>query len=122
MSNNILLTPNNILIHKLYLFNSDKQAKRVRHDFSVTENAWNARRQIIRSKHRAEAARTDLAQSWKQRLISKGGGAAAPAVGAAVAVADEAQTLTQGPSRFQKVVCVVFAAKPLRRASTIHEL
>jgi hypothetical protein len=36
------------LIHKFYLFNSDRQAKRVRQDFSVTEDAWNARRQIMR--------------------------------------------------------------------------
>ncbi len=64
------------------------QAKRVRQDFSVTEDAWNARCQIIRSEHRAEAAKTELAQAWKQLLISKGGGAAAaPAVGAAVEVA-----------------------------------
>ena len=57
---------------------------------SLTEDAWNARHQIIRGEHRAEAARTELAQAWKQRLISKGGGAAAsaPAAGAAVAVAD----------------------------------
>ncbi len=66
------------------------KAKRVRRDASLTEDAWNARRQIIRGEHRAEAARTELAQAWKQRLISKGGGAAAaaPAAGAAVAVAD----------------------------------
>ena len=65
------------------------QAKRVRQDFSITEAAWNVRRELIRAEHRAEAARTELAQAWKQRLISKGGGAAAaPAAGAAVAVAD----------------------------------
>ena len=50
---------------------------------------WNLRREVIRANHRAETARTELAQSWKQRLISKGGGAAAaPAAAAAVAVAD----------------------------------
>ncbi len=68
-------------------------AKRVRQDFSITEAAWNGRRElitVIRAEHRAEAARTELAQSWKQRLISKGGGAAAaPAAGAAVAAAAE---------------------------------
>ncbi len=43
-----------------------------------------------RSEHRAEAARTELAQAWKQRFISKGGGAASavPAAGAAAVVAD----------------------------------
>ena len=41
---------------------------------------------LIRAEHRAETARTELAQAWKQRLMSKGGGAAAaPAAGAAVA-------------------------------------
>ena len=51
---------------------------------------WNARIKIIRGEHRAEGARTELAKAWKQRLKSKGGGAfaAAPAAGAAVAVAD----------------------------------
>ena len=50
---------------------------------------WNARRQVIRADHRAEGARTALAEAWKERLKSKGGGAAAaPAAGAAVAVAD----------------------------------
>jgi hypothetical protein len=71
-------------------FSSDWQAKRVRQDFSITENAWNGRRELIRAEHRAESARTKLAQSWKQLLISKGGGAAAaPVAAAAVAVADE---------------------------------
>ena len=74
----------------MLLFSSDWQAKRVRQDFSITEDAWNGRRELIRAEHRAETARTELAQSWKQRLKSKGGGAAAaaPAAGAAVAVAD----------------------------------
>ena len=71
-------------------FSSDMQAKRVRQEFSITEDAWNARRELIRAEHRAETARTELAQAWKQRLISKGGGAAAaPAAGAAVAAAAE---------------------------------
>ena len=35
------------------------------------------RRQLIRSEHRAEAATNELKQAWKERLISKGGGAAA---------------------------------------------
>ena len=69
--------------------NSNKQAKRVRQDFSITEEVWNARREVIRADHRAETARTELEQSWKRRLISKGGGASAvPAATAAVAVAD----------------------------------
>jgi hypothetical protein len=52
---------------------------------------WNARRQVIRADHRAEGARTALAEAWKQRLKSKGGGAAAagPAKGVAMAVADD---------------------------------
>ena len=59
-------------------------------EFSITEAAWNVRRELIRAEHRAEAARTELEQAWKQRLISKGGGAAAaPAAGAAVAAAAE---------------------------------
>jgi hypothetical protein len=71
-------------------FSSDWQAKRVRQDFSITEDAWDGRRELIRAEHRAETARTELAQTWNQRLISKGGGAAvAPAVAAAVAVAAE---------------------------------
>ena len=70
-------------------FSSDMQAKRVRQDFSITEAAWNVRHELIRAEHRAEAARTELAQAWKQLLISKGCGAAvAPAAGAAVAVVD----------------------------------
>ena len=70
-------------------FSSDRQSKRVRQDFSITEDAWNARCELIRADHRAETARTDFAQAWKQRLIRKGGGAAAaPAAGAAVAVAE----------------------------------
>ena len=63
---------------------SDWQAKRVQQDFSITEAAWNARRELIRAEHRAETARTELAQSWKQRLISKGGRAAAAPAAAAV--------------------------------------
>ena len=78
---------------KNFPFSSYWQAKRVRQDFSITEDAWNARRELIGAEHRAEAARTEqseLAQAWKQRLISKGGGAAAaPAAGAAVAAAAE---------------------------------
>ena len=70
-------------------FSSDMQAKRVRQDFSITEAAWNVRRELIRAEHRAEAARTELAQAWKQRLISKGGGAATAPAGAAVAAAAE---------------------------------
>ncbi len=70
-------------------FNSDRQAKRVRKDFSLTEDMCNARRKISRGEYRAEGARTELAEAWKQRLKSKGdGAAAAPAAGAAVAVAD----------------------------------
>ncbi len=66
------------------------QAKRIRRDFSITEAAWNVRRELIRAEHRAEVARTELAQAWKQLLISKGCGAAgAPAAGAAVAAAAE---------------------------------
>ncbi len=54
------------------------------------EDAWNGRRELIRAEHRAETARTELAQSWKQRLNSKGAGAgAAPAAAAAVVVAAE---------------------------------
>ncbi len=49
---------------------------------------WHARRQVIRADHRAEGARTE---AWKERLKSKGGGAGAagPAKGAAMAVADD---------------------------------
>ncbi len=81
---------NHILTHKFYLFKSDRQAKRVRQDSGLTEAMWNARRQVIRDEHRAEGARTALAQAWKERLKSKGGGAAAaaPAKGAVMAVAD----------------------------------
>jgi hypothetical protein len=72
-------------------FNSDRQAKRVGQDFGLTENMWNARRKIIRDEHRAEGARAGLEAAWKERLKSKGGGAAAAApLGAAVAVADDA--------------------------------
>ena len=73
-------------------FNSDRQAKRVRQDCGLTEGMWNARRQVIRAEHRAEGARIALALAWKERLKSKGGGAAAagPAKGAAMAVPDGA--------------------------------
>jgi hypothetical protein len=71
-------------------FSSDWQAKRVRQDFRITEDAWNARSELIRAEHRAETARTELAQSWKQWLVSKGGGAAAsPSAAAAMTVAAE---------------------------------
>ncbi len=77
------------MLHFNCKFNSDRQAKRVRQDFSITEEVWSARREVIRANHRAETARTELAQSWKQGLIRKGDGAAAPpAAAAAVAVAD----------------------------------
>ena len=70
-------------------FNSDMQAKRVRQDNSITEELWQARREVIRADHRAANARTELAQSWRQRLITKGCGAAsAPAAGAAMAMED----------------------------------
>ena len=36
------------------------QANRVRQGFSITEAAWNVRRELIRAEHRAEAARTEL--------------------------------------------------------------
>ena len=53
------------------------------------EEQWNLRREVIRADHRTKTARTELAQSWNQRFISKGGGAAtASAAAAAVAVAD----------------------------------
>ncbi len=71
-------------------FSSDWQAKSVRQDFSITEDGLNGRRKLIRVEYRAETARTELAQSWKQRLISKGSeAAAAPAADAVVVVADE---------------------------------
>jgi len=74
-------------------FSSDMQATRVRQDFSITNAAWNVRRELIRAEHRAEAARTERAQAWKQRLMSKGGGAGAvPAGGAAAAAAAEELT------------------------------
>ena len=56
-------------------FNSDRQAKRVRQDAGLTEGAWKSRQQAIRADHRAEGARTALAQAWKERLKSKGGAA-----------------------------------------------
>jgi len=71
-------------------FNSDRQAKRVRQDAGLTEGAWKSRQQAIRADHRAEGARAALAQAWKERLQSKGDGAAAagPAKSAAKAVPD----------------------------------
>ena len=71
-------------------FNSDRQAKRVRQDAGLTEGAWKSRQQAIRADHRAEGARAALAQAWKERLKSKGGGAAAagPAKSAAMALPD----------------------------------
>ncbi len=56
-------------------FISDWQAKRVRQDFSITEDAWNGRRELIGAEHRAETARTELVQFGKRQLISKGGAA-----------------------------------------------
>ena len=71
-------------------FNSARQAKRVGQDFGVTEKMWNDRHKIIGDEHRAEGARAALAQAWKERLKSKGDGAAAagPAKSAAKAVPD----------------------------------
>ena len=81
-------------------FSSDWQAKRVRQDFSITEYAWNVRSELIRADHRAETVRTELAQSWKHRLISKGGGAAVtPAAAAAEAVADEESPYEDGDAQ-----------------------
>ncbi len=61
-----------------------------REDSGLTKGMWNSRRQVIRGEHRAEGARTALAQAWTERLKSKGGGAAAggPAKKAAMAVVD----------------------------------
>ena len=72
-------------------FSSDRQAKRVRQDNNVSEELWNARRAVIRAEHRAATARTELEQSWKQRLIDKaraGAGSAAPDAAAPAAVQD----------------------------------
>jgi hypothetical protein len=71
-------------------FNSDRQAKRVRQDAGLTEGAWKSRQQAIRAEHRAEGARPALAQACKERLKSKGGGAAAagPAKSAGMALPD----------------------------------
>jgi hypothetical protein len=44
-------------------FNCDRTAKCVRQDFSIAEEVWNARREVIRADHSAEleTARTELA-------------------------------------------------------------
>ncbi len=55
---------------------------------------WNARRQVIKGEHRAEGARTALAQALKERLKGGGAAAAAPAAGAAMALMIEANTCT----------------------------
>ena len=77
-------------IYNFSLFNSARQAKRVGQDFGVTEKMWNDRRQIIGDEHRAQGARAGLEAAWKERLKSKGGGAAAagPAKSAAMALPD----------------------------------
>jgi hypothetical protein len=58
-------------------FSSVRQAKRVRTENSITMDVWNTRILAVAAKHRLPNARAELEQLWKERLISKGGAAAA---------------------------------------------
>jgi hypothetical protein len=63
------------LLDDVLPFSSIRQAVKVRQEFSITNDVWNARREVIRAEHRLPTARTELETCWKQRLISKGGAA-----------------------------------------------
>ena len=67
-------------------FRSARQAKQVRQFSNVTEDLWNACRKAIMAEHRLPSARTELEQSWKERLIRKS--AAADGAVAAPVLAD----------------------------------
>jgi hypothetical protein len=54
-----------------------RQAKRFRTENSITEDLWNTSILAVAAEHRLPNARADLELLWKQRLISKGGAAAA---------------------------------------------
>ena len=49
-------------------FSSKNQAKLVRQDNNIPEDAWNARRKHIRAEHRQQNARDELARLWKERI------------------------------------------------------
>jgi hypothetical protein len=61
----------------MLLFNSQRQANRVRQGNNITEDAWNARRKAIRSEHRSPDARNELGRLWEIR-VSAGKKAGAP--------------------------------------------
>ena len=66
-------------------FSSVRQAKFVRQDNNIPEEAWNARRKTIRAEHRQPNARDELARLWKERIcarIESGATSAAAATGA----------------------------------------
>ena len=58
-------------------FSSIRQAKRFRTENSITEDLWNTSILAVAAEHSLPNARADLELLWKQRLISKGGAAAA---------------------------------------------
>jgi hypothetical protein len=58
-------------------FSSIRQAEYVRTENSITEDLWNTSILAVAAEHSLPNARADLELLWKQRLISKGGAAAA---------------------------------------------
>ena len=49
-------------------FSSVRQAKLVRQDNNIPEDAWQARRGLLRAEHRVPNAREELARLWKERI------------------------------------------------------
>jgi len=52
-------------------FSCVRQAKLVRQDNNLPEEAWQARRGLIRAEHRLPNAREELARLWKERIRAK---------------------------------------------------
>jgi hypothetical protein len=74
-------------------FSSVRQAKRVRQQFSITEDVWDARCKSIRAEHRLPNAREDLERLWKERLASDPGPGDGAGAAAGARVADPADAL-----------------------------
>ena len=70
-------------------FSSARQAKRVRQDNNISDDAWNARRKVIRDEHRLPNARVELERLWKERVVKNIASKAAQRGAAAVGDDDD---------------------------------
>jgi LPS O-antigen subunit length determinant protein (WzzB/FepE family) len=76
-------------------FSSKNQAKLVRQDNNIPEDAWNARRKTM--EHRQPNARDELARLWKERIRAMTeSGAISAAAGAGAEIDDEALPMEEG--------------------------